>query len=214
MAALVGGWDGKTELSSVKLLIFDDSKKGMRWQPLEDMPAPVVNPAVCADSSGSRLLVAGGRRGAEPLREVLAWNASSGWQTIDPLRTPRDGGRAVRQQNGQVLVLGGSRGSSDLASAEFYDEDRRRWMGAPGMLTARRNFGAAAMPDGRIVVAGGFGGGGPVSAKASDMTPSPHGFASWLGAAVCDSGDPAAEVMVSRSSASNQRRRLASAEVL
>ena len=29
MAALVGGWDGKRELASAKLLTFDGSAKGM-----------------------------------------------------------------------------------------------------------------------------------------------------------------------------------------
>ena len=58
MAALVGGWDGKHELASAKLLVFDDSRKGMQWLQIPELPAPIVNPAVCADSHG-RLVVAG-----------------------------------------------------------------------------------------------------------------------------------------------------------
>ena len=42
MAALVGGWDGKHELASAKLLVFDDSRKGMQWLQIPELPAPTA----------------------------------------------------------------------------------------------------------------------------------------------------------------------------
>lgn len=56
--AIVGGWDGKQEMRSAKALVFDDSTKGMHWEDLPDLPAPVVNAAVVALSDGS-VVVAG-----------------------------------------------------------------------------------------------------------------------------------------------------------
>ncbi len=191
MAALVGGWDGKRELASAKLLIFDDSAKGMRWEALPDLPAPVVNPALVATAEG-RLLVCGGKRGGEPLREVLAFSTSTGrWEPFAQLRVARDGARAVLLHDGRVLVIGGSRGATDLASCEFFDVAAGRWIGAPSMNTGRRSFGAAVMPDGRVVVAGGFGGAGAGQATGGD------------------SGD----VHVSRTPLAQPRGRLDSAEV-
>jgi hypothetical protein len=195
MAALVGGWDGKRELASAKLLIFDDSAKGMRWEPLPELPAPVVNPALSADAEG-RLLVCGGKRGGEPLREVQAFAAATGrWEAFPQLRIARDGARAVLLHDGRVLVIGGSRGTTDLASCELFDAAAGRWVGAPSMCCARRSFGAAVMPDGRVVVAGGFGGAG-----------------SGQGAGGAG-GDPAMEVHVSRTPLAQPRDRLDSAEV-
>jgi hypothetical protein len=149
MAALVGGWNGKAELASAKLLVFDDSRKGMRWVPLPDLPAPVVNPAACSDGAG-RLIVAGGKRAGQPLREVVAWTESAGWHALPQLRVSRDGPRAVSLMDGRAMVIGGSRGPADLASCEYLDPERGVWVGAPSMLTARRSFGCAVMPDGRV----------------------------------------------------------------
>lgn len=195
MAAVVGGWDGKRELASAKLLIFDDSTKGMHWEALPDLPAPVVNPALSGDSEG-RLLVCGGKRAGEPLREVLAFSAATGcWEPFPQLRIARDGARAVLLHDGRVLVMGGSRGAADLASCEIFDAAAGRWAGAPSMHTARRSFGAAVMPDGRVVVAGGFGCAGTKQA---------HGEGA---------SDPAVHVHVSRTPLAQPRDRLDSAEV-
>eukprot|EP01052_Picozoa_sp_SAG31_P045556 SAG31_NODE_8367_length_1464_cov_6.503297_1_plen_126_part_00 len=58
--ALVGGWDGKSELASAKLGLFDDSAKGMHWVDLPELPGglPLVNAAVVGMADGS-LIVAG-----------------------------------------------------------------------------------------------------------------------------------------------------------
>ena len=195
MAALVGGWDGKRELASAKLLTFDGSAKGMRWEALPELPAPVVNPALTADAEG-RLLVCGGKRGGNPLRDVLAFAASTGrWEPFSQLRIARDGARAVLLHDGRVLVIGGSRGATDLASCETFDPATGRWIGGPSMHSGRRSFGAAVMPDGRVVVAGGFGGAGTEQAVGGG------------------SGDPAMEVHVSRTPLAQLRDRLDSAEV-
>ena len=214
MAALVGGWDGKKELASAKLLVFDDSKKGMHWEALPPLAAPVVNPAVCSDGAG-RLVVAGGKRGSDCLRECWSWTAADGvWKPMPQLRLARAGARAVRLVDGRMLILGGSRGAADLASSEYFDAARGAWAGGPAMLSARRNFGAAVMPCGRVVVAGGFGGGGPPPPVAGVSPAGSLGFGTWLGAAGAHAGpDPAAEVCVSRTPLAQPRDRLSSAEV-
>jgi hypothetical protein len=109
----------------------------------------VVNPAACSDGAG-RLIVAGGKRAGQPLREVVAWTESAGWHALPQLRVSRDGPRAVSLMDGRAMVIGGSRGPADLASCEYLDPERGVWVGAPSMLTARRSFGCAVMPDGRV----------------------------------------------------------------
>ena len=211
MAALVGGWTGKQELTTAKLLVFDDSKKGMHWEPLPSLPAPVVNPAVCADAA-RRLWVVGGQRAGQPLRDCFSWGtADDQWQVMPTLRVARAGARAVRLTNGCMLVMGGSRGGADLASTEMFDVAKNRWVGGPTMLSARRSFGAAVMPGGRVVVAGGFGWSQAEEGAALGQ-PGALGTGAWLGSSGHAGPDPAAEVQVSRTPLAQPRDRLRSAE--
>lgn len=58
--------------------------------------------------------------------------------------------------DGRVLLAGGS----SLATAEIYNPDANVWTDAASMLTARRASAATLLPDGSVLVVGGFSGTG------------------------------------------------------
>jgi len=63
--------------------------------------------------------------------------------------------------NGDVLVAGGYEGTSSgtpLATAEIYDPQSGHFTATGSMGTGRRNATATRLPDGRVLVAGGYNG--------------------------------------------------------
>src|SRR3954454_9966506 len=71
-------------------------------------------------------------------------------------------------KDGRVLVAGGS-GDTDtakatpLASAEIYDPEANSWSDVPSMTDARAYATATLLPDGDVLVAGGYNDGGELS---------------------------------------------------
>jgi hypothetical protein len=63
--------------------------------------------------------------------------------------------------NGQVLVAGGfyyfNPGSSQLSSAELYDPANGTWTNTASMNNARKQHTATLLPNGQVLVAGGYG---------------------------------------------------------
>jgi hypothetical protein len=62
-------------------------------------------------------------------------------------------------QGGKVLVAGGSTGAfpaKALTNAELYDPSTGQWVATGSMLHARANHSATLLPDGRVLVAGGW----------------------------------------------------------
>jgi N-acetylneuraminic acid mutarotase len=68
------------------------------------------------------------------------------WHTATPLAS------------GRILVVGGSRGSSGLASAELYDPDSNTWAPVGSMTSTRSEHTATLLPSGKVLIAGGVGG--------------------------------------------------------
>jgi hypothetical protein len=67
--------------------------------------------------------------------------------------------RAVRLQDGRVLVLGGSSASAardHLASAELFDPSTGKFTSAGKMLQGRVSATADLLPDGKVLIAGGW----------------------------------------------------------
>ncbi|MDP2480959.1 MAG: kelch repeat-containing protein [Candidatus Palauibacterales bacterium] len=74
--------------------------------------------------------------------------------------------QATLLQEGDVLVTGGCTGNHcgrTLASAELYDPATRRFHPAAPMHVPRASHAAARLPDGRVLVAGGWDGSGPTA---------------------------------------------------
>jgi hypothetical protein len=108
-----------------------------------------------------RVLVAGGRNGNTSLASAEVYDPAAGtWSLTGPMTTPRDWLSMVRLADGRVLAAGGldlNRSPADAAlpSAEIYDPATGTWVATSDMSTKRWGFALVALPDGRVLAAGG-----------------------------------------------------------
>lgn len=84
------------------------------------------------------------------------------WELTGSLSVPRYDHTTTLLLGGEVLAAGGRNVTPDepvelLASAEVYDPHSERWRDTGSMQDARWSHTATLLPDGRVVVAGGFG---------------------------------------------------------
>jgi Galactose oxidase, central domain len=102
------------------------------------------------------------------------------WHATDAMGTPRAFHTATLLGDGDVLVAGGR--VSDrldgtvLSTAELYDPVSGTWTATNGMNKARWGHVATLLPDGRVLVAGGFRTGGDALASAELFDP---GSGTW-----------------------------------
>jgi hypothetical protein len=95
-------------------------------------------------------------------------NAGAGaFTATGTLATPRDWHTATLLPSGKVLVVGGWTGSSAIASAELYDPEANAGAGAftstGALATARYQHTATLLPGGKVLIAGGHDGPGPLA---------------------------------------------------
>lgn len=77
------------------------------------------------------------------------------WTHTGSMTTPREGQTAVLLHDGQVLVMGGSNGSTTLSSAELFNPATGKWTATGDMGAVRTNFTATALPNGDALITGG-----------------------------------------------------------
>jgi hypothetical protein len=85
---------------------------------------------------------------------------------IGAMSVDRAAHQATLLHDGRVLVTGGCAGNhceQILASAELYDPSSRTFRRVASMGTARASHAAALLPDGRVLVAGGWTSNGPTA---------------------------------------------------
>ncbi|MDX6617279.1 MAG: hypothetical protein QOD60_2370 [Solirubrobacterales bacterium] len=119
-----------------------------------------------------RVLVVGGHDGSAFSKTAEIFNPATG--TFSPTGSmveARLGPGLVTLADGRVLVAGGGISPAPpLASAEIYDPATGTFTetGVGAMGTARANPAAARLPDGRVLIAGGFTG-GPTSTNTAEV---------------------------------------------
>jgi hypothetical protein len=112
-----------------------------------------------------------GPRGAALSAELFDPQTGA-WTPTGALNVPRALQTATRLRDGSVLIVGGGTGTalnSGLASAEVYDPSSGRFTPTAGAPAAAHSAGVAEpLPDGRVLIAGGFGADG-VATKLTDI---------------------------------------------
>jgi len=125
--------------------------------------------------SNGKVLVAGGVGGAYLTSAELYDPASGTWTATGSLNTARGQHTATLLPDGKVLVAGGtlnSNGNNSLASAELYDPVSGTWTATGSLTTARFVHTATLLPNGKVLVAAGYGTSYPfdlTSAELSDL---------------------------------------------
>ncbi len=112
--------------------------------------------------ANGHVLVVGGRNraGAYEVSAAERYNPATGaWTDAGALATARDTHTATLLFDGKVLVAAGSPDGlqyTSLASAELYDPVAETWTATGSLITPRQAHTATLLPDGRVLVAGGF----------------------------------------------------------
>jgi len=119
----------------------------------------------CGGQCGKVLVVGGQDYHGVPLTSAQLYDPADGtWHDTASLHIGRISHTATLLADGRVLVTGGDAASSfqrgdGVGSAEIYDPATLSWSPAALMRTRRVHHTATLLPDGTVLVAGGFGGG-------------------------------------------------------
>lgn len=150
------------------------------WQPAGATTGRLL--ATATTLADGRVLTAGGEIG--PLGAALSAElfdpATGRWTPTGALNTPRAGQTATLLGDGKVLIVGGGTGTTltaGLASAEVYNPSTGRFTPTAGPPAAGHSFGVSEpLPDGRVLIAGGFDAHGAATSATDIYDPSSGAF--------------------------------------
>ncbi|AUX22245.1 uncharacterized protein SOCEGT47_027460 [Sorangium cellulosum] len=154
---VVGGDNPEGALASVE--VFDPASGS--WSTQSPMTTPRQAHTATLLSDG-RVLIAGGYGTDDrALASVEVFDPASGsWSTQAPMPTARAFHTATLLPDGRLLVAGGDTGLMEeteaLASVEVFDPVSGTWSTESSLSTARAKHTATPLPDGRVLIAGGF----------------------------------------------------------
>jgi hypothetical protein len=126
------------------------------------VPAGLGYDATVVPLAEDRALLISSSYGADDLEHQTAdlWDPAEGsWQPVEPLNKPRTRFAAVQLVDGRALVAGGLNDvDQSYSSAYVFDgaQPSAGWTKVGLMATARTGPSAAVLPDGRVLVAGGY----------------------------------------------------------
>lgn len=111
-----------------------------------------------------RAVITGGRNGIEAVSSVEEYDFTADvWTQTDSLSTARFRHTATLLMNGDLLVIGGTEGSNSneqqwpgIATCEVYKSASRQWETVASMNTGRFGHTATLLPNGNILVIGGY----------------------------------------------------------
>lgn len=110
-----------------------------------------------------RILTAGGYNGVDILSSAEIYTTSTKkWKPADSMHETRSMHTATLLPNGNVLIAGGYNVSSSTgatAGAEIFYPDTGRWAVTSSMNKARQDHTATLLPDGNVLVTGGYANG-------------------------------------------------------
>ncbi|MDT0347463.1 Kelch repeat-containing protein [Streptomyces litchfieldiae] len=147
------------------------------WTPTGSLATPRGLHQATRLTDGTVLVTGGGPAGAGgdgtfapfSLTTAERYNPGSGqWTAAPPMAFGRGGHRAVPLSGGRLLVIGGAGGPAfdvGYQNAALFDAAAGTWTPTGGLTSGRLAFAAAALPDGRVLVAGGVVRSGPATAE-------------------------------------------------
>jgi N-acetylneuraminic acid mutarotase len=157
----IGGCGNTGVLSAVEVY---DPLDGA-WSPTAPMATGRAWHTATSLANG-KVLVAGGYNYKDDLLSSaeLYDPATGTWAATGPLNTTRMYHTATLLANGKVLVAGGEAGEGGiyryiLSSTELYDPANGRWTAAAPLSNIRYGHTATLLPNGKVLVAGGYDGG-------------------------------------------------------
>lgn len=165
-SVLVAGGHDSASTSTATCEVYDPTA-GM-WTFANAMAAPRGNHTATLLLNGKVLVVSGhSRSGNYEVPTAELYDPATGtWTNAGSLANARDSHTATLLLDGRVLVAGGGPDGlqyTSLSSSELYDPATGLWTTTGSMLAARQAHTATLLPDGRVLVAGGYNQGSFIS---------------------------------------------------
>ena len=115
-------------------------------------PAATASPSAAASPSPTSSVVTPGPVNPPP---------AGSWQTVAGLSVARAGATGTILPNGHVLIVGGvadtTVAGTATSSVEIYDPTKQTFSAGPSLSIGRAGHTATVLPDGRVLVIGGYG---------------------------------------------------------
>jgi hypothetical protein len=165
---IAGGFDEKADVYQQSTELFDPATGTFAANGAE-LQTPRIDASIASLPNG-QVLIAGGQNSSGTLTSAELFDPTDdtftalGQAGATELQQARLGATATALADGLVLIAGGFDGAGDLQSAELFDPAHDTFTllpqaGETELQTLRGGAVAASLADGRVLIAGGIGGG-------------------------------------------------------